>query len=184
MKYIDYIKCRDLSWQVLIRYAVSSLPVSVTNLCRKMQIRIALYESKNDSDGYSVTINGFPVIFVNMTCSHRRQRFTAAHELGHILLGHTGMYRLVNREPSKKDNYIEQMANVFASRLLAPSCILHECGLKTAEDVAELCDISLQSAAYRIERMNLLEVRNKFYSSPLERQVLKQFADYIASDKL
>lgn len=70
--------------------------------------------------GMSFMLNRRPVIFVSSNVSRARQRFTTAHELGHILLGHVGRYKLVNREPDPRDTPIEQAANVFASRLLAP----------------------------------------------------------------
>ena len=131
------------------------------------------------NDGYSTIINGQPMIFVSDQCIPTRQRFTAAHELGHILLGHVGRYQLVNREPDPKDNPIEQAANVFASRLLAPACVLWALRARTPEEIADLCQISHQAAAFRAERMALLYERNKFLSSPLERAVHQQFSDFI-----
>ncbi len=49
----------------------------------------------------------------------------------------------------------------------------------TAEKIAEICNISMQAAKHRAERMAILEARNKYYLHPLERQVRKQFGDYI-----
>jgi Zn-dependent peptidase ImmA (M78 family) len=102
-----------------------------------------------------------------------------AHELGHILLGHVGEYHLVNREPSPHDDPIEQEANGFAARLLAPACVLWGCGASSAEEIAALCDISMAAARYRWERMQILLERDKFLRSPLERKVYKRFSKYI-----
>lgn len=142
MEYSRYKVSRNLAWQVLLHEDVTRLPVMVGHLCQGMGIRVRYYESDSDSDGFSTIIGGQPVIFVSRTCTNARQRFTAAHELGHILLGHVGKYQLVNREPSPTDNPVEQEANVFASRLLAPACILWGCGASTADEIAELCEIS------------------------------------------
>lgn len=179
MNYSDYKNSRDLAWEVLINEHVTELPVMVGALCKNMGIRVRYYEPEGEGDGLSTIIDGQAHIFVSKRCSPERQRFTAAHELGHILLGHVGQYQLVNREPSPKDNPIEQAANVFASRLLAPACVLWALNARTPEEIADLCKISHQAAAFRTERMELLYKRGKFLSSPLERKVYAQFEEFI-----
>lgn len=183
MHYKDYQNSRDLAWQVLIRENVTQLPVMVGQLCRGMGIQVRYFRPAGRSDGYSTIMDGQAVIFVSEDCSRGRQRFTAAHELGHILLGHVGKYELVNREPDPGDNPIEQAANVFASRILAPACVLWALNARTPEEIAALCQISHQAAAFRAERMAILYQRNKFLSSPLERQVYNQFLDFIAEKR-
>ncbi len=179
MNYNDYKASRDLSWQILLNEGVTELPVKVGALCRQMGIALRYFTPVDDNDGYSTIINGRAMIFVSDQCIPARQRFTAAHELGHILLGHVGKYQLVNREPNPKDNPIEQAANVFASRLLAPACVLWALNARTPEEIADLCQISRQSATFRAERMALLYERNKFLTSPLERAVYHQFSNFI-----
>lgn len=179
MNYRDYKNSRDLAWRVLINEGVTELPVMVGKLCRSMGIRVVYYTPTDENDGYSTIIGGRAVIFVSKNCIPARQRFTCAHELGHILLGHVGQYKLVNREPSRGDNPIEHAANVFASRLLAPACVLWALDAKTPEEISALCQISHQAAAFRAERMAILYDRGKFLSSHLERQVYDQFGEYI-----
>jgi Zn-dependent peptidase ImmA (M78 family) len=181
MNYKEYQDSRDLSWSILLTEGVKALPVSVTALCRQMGIEVYLYTPTDENDGYSTIVEGTPHIFISKRSGRQRQRFTAAHELGHILLGHVGQYELVNREPSRGDNPIEQAANVFAARLLAPACVLWALNARTPEQIARLCDISLQAATFRAERMEVLYRRNKFLTSPLERQVHEQFGEFIRS---
>lgn len=183
MNYTDYKNSRNLSWQVLINEGVTELPVMVGQLCRDMGIRIQFYDRTDVEDGYSAIVDGQARIFVSKNCIPERQRFTVAHELGHILLGHVGKYQLVNREPSPQDNPIEQAANVFASRLLAPACVLWALNARTPEEIAQLCRISHQAAAFRAERMAILYERGKFLSSPLEREVYAQFLPFIDRQK-
>lgn len=99
-------------------------------------------------------------------------------------MGHVGKYELVNREPSPNDNPIEQAANVFASRLLAPACVLWGCGVRSADEIAELCKISHIAAEYRFTRLTELYERNKFLTSPLERKVYQQFSEFIEQNQL
>lgn len=183
MNYRDYQNARNLSWEVLRRENVRELPVRVGTLCRNMGIRVQYYEPEDGNDGFSTIIGGEARIFVSSRCSRERQRFTAAHELGHILLGHVGKYRLVNREPSGADNPIEQEANVFASRILAPACVLWALDARTPEEIAQLCQISMAAARFRAERMEILYKRGKFLASPLEREVYGQFREFIDRQK-
>lgn len=183
MDYREYKNSRDLAWRILINEQIKELPIMIVQLCRSMGIQVQLYRPPDNNDGFSTILDGGARIFVSADCSPERQRFTAAHELGHILLGHTGKYQLVNREPSDKDNPIEQAANVFASRLLAPACVLWALDARTPEEISKLCKISYQAASFRADRMALLYDRGKFLSSPLERQVYEQFGDFICKQK-
>lgn len=124
MNYKQYQQARDRAWRILIDLQINTLPVSTSAVCRRLGIVIREGDLPGESDGVSTIMNGVPYILVRESCSAERKRFTVAHELGHILAGHVGRYQLVNREPSAKDNPIEQEANVFAARLLAPACVL------------------------------------------------------------
>lgn len=183
MDYKIYQQSRDAAWQLLIDMNISELPVRVTKICKELNILVRRYEPTDDTDGYCYKMNNQYIIFINKNISIRRQRFTAAHELGHIVLGHIGKFTLTNREPSENDNPTEQAANVFAVRLLAPACVLWGLGVTSAEQIAKVCDISMQSAEFRMKRMTELMERNKFLTSPLEIQVYQQFEEYIKKNK-
>ena len=183
MNYRSYQKSRDLAWRILLQEGIRELPVNVVALCRQMGIRVQHFTPTDANDGYSTILFGMPRIFVSDQCSPERQRFTIAHELGHILLGHVGQADLVNREPDPGDNPIEQEANVFASRLLAPACVLWALDLREPEEIAALCRISYQAARFRAERMALLYERGRFLTSPMERRVYEQFGDFISRKK-
>ena len=190
MDYSKYKQSRDFAWQILLEHDIRELPVKVSSICKSLGITIISYEKGkdiiaaaelsrqcNDNDGFSFR----NVIFYNQNCTVDRQRFTVAHELGHIVMHTEGLY---NREPSPNDNPIEHEANVFASRLLAPACVLWGLGVTTPEQISEICGISLTAAEFRMERMDVLYKRNKFLISPLERQIYKQFLPYINKNKL
>ncbi len=196
MNYRDYQNARDLSWQILIRFGVREMPVRISDGIKKMGIVMASY-SKSEAflseiglarltqvtDGLSVNLEGKYYIFYRGDMVPGRIRFTVAHELGHIVLGHLERqsHTTRNREPQAGDAPIEQAANVFASRLLAPACVLHDLNALTPERISKLCDISLTAARFRAERMELLEKRGAFGASPLEREVHNQFRAFIRS---
>ena len=104
-----------------------------------------------------------------------QKRYTIMHEIGHIVLGHT--------ESDNRSDVDEYAAERFAIGVLAPACILWGLDIQTAEEIADLCNISITSAKIREKRMQELYNRNKFLTSPLERQVFEQFSDFINSNK-
>ena len=181
MDYKLYQKTRDLAWEILLHERVCALPVDVVALCRSLGIRVGVYAEPRPKvgDGFSTMIDGVPYICIEKGKPARRMRFTVAHEIGHILLGHVGRFELVNREPSPRDNPLEQAANSFAARLLAPACVLWGCRVSSAAEIAALCDISDAAACYRWERMQILLKRGKFCTSPIERRVYHQFLDFV-----
>lgn len=198
MNYDDYKKARDLSWKVLLETGTNDLPVKVSRICGAYGVTLRSYEAGAPmiramdleaqcgvSDGFTVRIGERSYVFYNAEQPPGRVRFTIAHELGHILLGHLsdGEHTVYNREPSPEDAPEEHTANVFASRLLAPACVLHALGAVTPEQIAAACDISLAAARFRSGRMGVLEQRGKYGASPLERQVMTQFQPYIDSIK-
>lgn len=192
MKYTDYQTSRDLAWEILIREKITELPVSVEGICRNLGIEVRA--GKIADDGYCREENGKSVITISDDNPPMRQRFTAAHELGHILLKHTDKYGIVYRDPSPKDDPKEQAANVFAVRLLAPAIVLRDMGVTNAGQIAEICQISQTAAEYRMKRLQILYDREKrfltergyscFGLSPLEREVEKQFKRYIRKHKI
>lgn len=194
MNYDDYKRARDLSWRVLLNTGTWELPVKVSRICRGYGVTLRSYqvgaplirelglEAQCDiSDGFTVRSGDRCYVFYNMEQPPGRVRFTIAHELGHVLLCHLGdgEHTVYNRESSSEDAPEEHTANVFASRLLAPACVLHALGAVTPEQIAAVCDISMAAARFRAGRMGVLEQRGKYGASPLERQVLAQFQPYI-----
>lgn len=190
MRYREYQNARDAAWRLLIDCNVRELPVKVGTICKKLDIRVWSYEKgKNlinhfdltnqilQTDGFLIFLKERPCIFYNNFCTRQRQRFTIAHEIGHLLLGHInpGQITAINREVSPSDNPIEKAANQFAIRLLAPACVLWGKDIHTAEEISKLCDISKTAASFREQRMEKLYKRNKFLISSLERQLFKQF---------
>ena len=196
--YKNYQQARDAAWQLLIDCEVSALPVSVGGICRRLGHplysyssaapaidRLGLADQCKRSDGFTLCQEGRCYIFCNDAQPIGRQRFTVAHELGHIILGHVhdGQYTIINREPSPGDAPDETQANQFAARILSPACVLHALGVTTAEGISRACGISLQAAEFRAARLAVLEGRGKYLSHPLERRVFEQFRDYLSAQR-
>lgn len=192
--YKNYQQARDASWKILLDCGVDSLPVDVLDVARQLGVRVFSYEQgariirrhklqriADRTDGFTFAVCGSLIVFFNAGTSRQRARFTIAHELGHICLNHLEWNRptVVNREPGPHDNPRETAANQFAARLLAPACVLWALDIHTPDDIARLCDISLPAARFRADRMAELCRRQRFLTSPLEREVYQQFQPFI-----
>lgn len=181
MNYGQYKNARNASWQCLIDYKVNSLPVKVSRIAKQADITLLRNSavnllSENESGTTLMQYDKLYIIYADEQ-SPQRCRFTIAHELGHIFLGH--LFSKDGNGFATTDD-AEHSANVFARDLLAPACVLHELHATNAAAIANLCDISFDAATYRAERMAELERRNAFYLHPLEKQVEEQFAEFIS----
>lgn len=183
--YIYYMEARDKAWEALIKCNITSLPVNLSTIARLNNITILKYSDSKQNltgDGFSLNVNNVNVIYYNDKKPKARIRFTLAHELGHCLLGHLKFGKTYNRN-SEKDfdgmDIFEMQANVFARDILMPATVLHSLGIKSAEDIAGRCNVSMLSAEIRYKRLTELNERNVFNRHPLERQVYRQFSEYI-----
>lgn len=185
--YGAYQNVRDSAWQVLLDYSIRSAPINVAKIAYSSGITILknseVGELKSDEAGASILDNDEWFIVYDDTNSKERSRFTIAHELGHIFLGHPlkAGYHARTIDISKPET--ERQADMFAIRLLAPACVAWGLDLHTPEEIQQIFNISYTAAKARAERMRILYERNKFLSSNLERQVYENFRDYISAHK-
>ncbi len=187
--YGRYKNIRNASWQALIDFNISKLPVALSNVAAQANVKIVpnsiCHILNNNQIGLSICSKGKWYIIYDNTNTKERCRFTIAHEFGHIFLGHSlttsGMFRTVGTSNKPEE---EQAADMFAIRFLAPACVLKGLDLHTAKEIADTCCISMQAAQYRANRMKILYDRNKFFLSPLEKQVYKNFENYINNNKM
>ena len=185
-----YKKARDAAWQTIIDCGVDSLPVNLNTVAEHYGYDVVLYSHspmvqvlKPDAaagDGFITAFNGSIMIFLNDQIKTKgRRRFTLAHEIGHGVLDNPlDVIRFRNSEHDSGDP-IETACNIFARDLLAPAGVLASLNVHTPEEIMRLCDISRVSAEIRAERMKVLYERGMFGAHPLERQVIKQFGEFI-----
>ena len=183
MFYATYTGIRDSAWKCLLDFNVSSLPVDVLAIAHAANVRVvrnSLANRLEDGEKGKAFTNGHDWIIVyDDTQPVDVCRFTLAHELGHVFLGHdlkyakyAGIQEFVGKGKSEKQ------ADAFATRLLCPACILHSLGLTTAEQIAITCRVPLDMATLRADRMRELNKRNQFLTNPLEQEVYKNFRTY------
>lgn len=180
MNYEIYKNVRNASWQCLIDCGIYDLPVSLSTICRRFDIRIiknsilSRNQLKDNERGKTVIFQNQIIIVVRDTDPTYTQRYTIGHEIGHVLLG---------------NNISEYEAERFAIGILAPACVLWALDMHKPEDIANLCNISITSARIRAEVIEMLYKREQeflrtrghscFLQSPLERKVYEQFKPFI-----
>ncbi|MDE5583669.1 MAG: ImmA/IrrE family metallo-endopeptidase [Ruminococcus sp.] len=171
MVYGVYKHTRDSAWKCIIDCGVDSLPVNLSKICRHFDIKIVKNSSlginrlRSNEHAVNIFIDRKCYIIVDDSDTMQTQRFSIAHEIGHIFMGKSA------GEPE---------AEKFAMNLLAPACVLWGLDLHKKQDIAEICDIPEESAKKRAVRMRVLYKREKFLTSDMEKKVFEQFKPYIA----
>jgi Zn-dependent peptidase ImmA (M78 family) len=163
---------------ILDKYRITSAPVHIEDVAEGEGALIVRNHFPGYESGFALRDGGNWVIGVNTATSPRRQRFTIAHELGHLLLHEgkpliTDYSVLVNRRDAKSamgTDSEEIEANGFAAAILMPQHIvmasLHEevhSRVDTFRSRDELIaamarrfDVSLEAMSYRLIRLNLI----------------------------
>jgi Zn-dependent peptidase ImmA (M78 family) len=122
-----YARLRRRADELLI--GLSKPPVDLSAIAQRLGVEIRLFELGAEVSGILYRDGDRKVVVVNNKHSNVRQRFTIAHELGHLIL-HKGEpvhvdegFRVNLRDPrSATAEEVEEIeANAFAANLLMPS---------------------------------------------------------------
>lgn len=167
----EYYKiARDKAWECLIESKVNTLPLNLKEIFNYYDIKLKTFINSDDEAFIKNNI-----VYFNKSINFKRVRFTLAHELGHILLNHENLTHTIHTY-----NGIEEyQANIFSRCLLMPAIVLKEINYIETQGIANICDVPLQAAEYRSQRLKQLLKRNKFYTSQLERKVYNNFKNFI-----
>lgn len=204
--YGQYQDARDAAWRALLELPEKKLPVDVEALAKKLGVEIHPFPGKEQERLYALVnraAGGRPCVSLRIrrnwhiflrpkTLDEIHQRFAIAHELGHLLLAHEtetpapGVRCFSAREnigdvlddPQELEDYT---ADLFAVRLLAPACLLHELHIDSSGGIINLCGLPPRAAAIRAERMQLLDERDVYYTHILETKVRNAFMSWLNS---
>lgn len=133
----DKIKVREAAQKVLVEFGIKRVPVPVERIIKSKNIMLEYAPLDEELSGMAYIQDGISIIGINALHHPNRQRFSAAHELGHHIL-HTKYIqekihvskglRAMRRDPisSEGSDPLEIQANTFASELLMPKKFLFE----------------------------------------------------------
>ncbi|MET8631765.1 ImmA/IrrE family metallo-endopeptidase [Streptomyces sp. NPDC004680] len=162
------VAARDL----LARYGIDEPPIVPEHLAEKLGVVVVRQEMKGDVSGMLLRREEQRVIGVNESHGSQRQRFTVAHELGHLLL-HRGRPLILDTQirvnlrdtvSSMATDREEIEANRFAAALLAPESMVRrevrKVQFETVDDlVAQLAnrfDVSRTAMNYRLLNLGVI----------------------------
>jgi len=165
-------RVRD-AWNLGLDPIPDLIDVLETNGVRVFMIEA---DAENKFDGLAARVNGMPIVVVGRHWPGDRQRFTLAHELGHLML-----------EGRLADDLNEEMAcNRFAGAFLFPSAsvlqelgqhrnaielkelglLKEEFGLSMAGILYRARDLGVITPGYREEQAKLFRIKGWFRKEP------------------
>lgn len=171
--------------QALLISGQISLPVSVSDVAAAAGIKVIDYAAfraqfENSLDdicrmvsyaGFSMLADGRMVAVLNsQLCYAPRRKWTAAHEVGHLLSGH------ITDPPTLLTQRQEREADDFAAELLAPLTVLHFCGVSCVILVEEWESAELQA-------LHLEQPHMKRLADIKPRYVIETAVEFIAEQR-
>lgn len=134
-------------------------PYPLQRACEKLSIDIAFAPLGNCDGCYLRNKqNNRVLILINREAGAQRvsvyrQRFSLAHEIGHVVMDHPPMAFLGGIVIGERDPRHEIEANSFAAELLMPKKVLAAKGFMTPKEIKEFCRVSLEAAEIRSEQL-------------------------------
>lgn len=138
--------------------------VNVIDLLEDHGIKVMEIEALSSFDGLSSMVNGiYPVVILNKTYSSERKRFTALHELGHLVLN-------FEDDISEKDE--EHFCNLFANEMLISESVFkaiigehrHDISYQELKAIQLKFGISCDALMYKAKSCGIIsEQRYKTY---------------------
>nr|WSY56272.1 ImmA/IrrE family metallo-endopeptidase [Streptomyces sp. NBC_00886] len=135
---------------LLMQFGIDEAPTDPRVIAEKLGVLVVLQDMPDDVSGMLMRRGDEQVIGVNQKHHENRQRFTVAHELGHLKL-HRGRPLILDTDTrvnfrdtvsSMATDREEMEANRFAAALLAPETMVRaaarEAEFRTAKELVHL----------------------------------------------
>lgn len=148
----------------------ADLPTDLSQLATdvedKFNIDVAIEPLERGLDGLAITRQGYSLIMVSSSIAAHRQRYTIAHELGHLMAGDHGDIIDENINFSKSPE--ESRANAFAAAFLMPENALRTAfgdqSVPTEQLIADLLAryrVSLDALAFRLHNLGIINAAGR-----------------------
>ena len=147
--------------EVLEENQVKAPPVPVERIARKLSAQLRFSPLDNELSGMVFVKDGTPIIGVNALHHPNRQRFTIAHECGHLVFHRDRITREVHVDKTfpmlMRDavsaasvDAMEIEANLFAAELLMPAFLLSEDLGDASFDIDDDATVSALARRFRV----------------------------------
>jgi Zn-dependent peptidase ImmA (M78 family) len=145
--------------QILEHFSIHTPPVDVDDIAARLEVYVHRVAGMKTSGAVNSNARG-AAIYVSEDDVPWRQRFTIAHELGHLMLHEEGS--LHHRDTTFTGGPIEQQANAFAADLLMPFPMVMIAAQSTGgspKRMARLFDVSEAAMSVRMANLRFWNVR-------------------------
>jgi len=157
----DPERAREVARAILQEFGVKGAPVPVERIIKARQIVLQYAPLEEDLSGMAFIKDGVGIIGVNALHHPNRQRFSAAHELGHHELHAPEIektvhvdkgFRVLLRDDvsSQGIDPLEIEANAFASELLMPRDFLASVLDVSGLDIEDEAGIEVLAKKFRV----------------------------------
>lgn len=154
---LDKLEPEQAAELVRRRWNLGDRPISnLVHLLESKGVRIAaLRHEYSDIDAFCFIRDGTPYVFLNTSKSGERQRFDAAHELGHLVL-----HSDIEMDPSTSKER-EAEANRFAAAFLMPKSAVLAQSMRAASldrvlTARSYWRVSAMALTHRLQELHLL----------------------------
>ncbi|PCH66964.1 MAG: DNA-binding protein [Bacteroidales bacterium] len=155
---------------------------SVVELLEYNNIKVIEIEAPEKFDGSCTLVNNqYPVIVLNKNYSNERKRFTALHELGHLVLD------IANSADNKVH---ESYCNRFAGALLLAQDVVyktigtqrHRVSTYELDEIQKKYGISIDAIMYRLKDLRVITANNHRYFC-IRKNKEKSFKSYVEQSR-
>jgi transcriptional regulator with XRE-family HTH domain len=155
-----------------------TVPVNVKGIARRLGIGLYFSPLPDALSAFLLRANQRAVIGVNSNQHPVRQRFSAAHEVGHFVLGHSdgslfdyAVPATSDGEPPGYDPQSEREANMFAAELLMPEDqLIEEAPDYSVARLAKRYEVSQEAMSFRLLNLGLRQPETTSHSQPHSRR--------------
>lgn len=169
---------RTIVEQLLESYGIATAPIDVEKLALSAGANVQYEPTEDKLSGFILKDLKSQKVLIGINKNHHtnRQRFTIAHELGHLLLHEKGRVHIDQKfQINLRDEYSsegvseeEKEANLFAAELLMPAKFISE-DLAMVEaldlfddeylrNLADKYQVSTQALTFRLAYLNYIQL--------------------------
>ena len=152
----NYSFARKMAKKVIKDYKLTETPTDLTKVFKNLRLKYIELNDPEGIDGAIIEIEKKPAIaYLNKAKPIQRQRFTLAHELGHIFLKHSkrNFYdaeetrEIGDEQAGQAKPPQEKEADAFASELLVPNDKLkqYEADMNNIDKLLSIFQVSKQA---------------------------------------
>lgn len=155
---------------------------NLIEILEENKIKVIEIDAPKGFDGLSGYANGKnPVIVLNKNFDSERKRFTALHELGHLIL---------NFDSSIDDKCVENFCNLFANEMLiSKDVFIQKIGMNRNDiSLQELLDIQLQfgisidALMHKAKELNII-TENRYRTYCIKKNQARKFKEEVEKSR-